>query len=214
MAVSGTEEDVKEFISKVLVEEKEELVGAFPMMSKTEIKIFESFIPCPKELFEVTSPVREEQADLAKEMMDKYGVSDWYSWQYENWGVKWGDCHTFVDSELEQLGNGRWETVYVYDLPWGTGEEAHQKISAMFPNLRFGFDYDEEAGFFAGCQVMKAGEILFSDFFAPCDYDVEMPEDATEEQMDAYWEKQSEWRNNEMSNIAEESDKVGWDVQV
>ncbi len=211
MSVSGkTEAEVQEFIDKVIVEEKEELQGSFPMMSKTETKIFESFVPCPKELFEVTSPVREEQAELAEAMLEKYGTTDWYSWQHENWGVKWGDCHTFVDSELDELGNGHWETVYVYDLPWGTADPAHKAISAMFPNLRFAFDYDEEAGFFAGCQVMKAGEIIFEDFFAPCEWEKEMPEDATPEQEDAYWDEHSEWRNDTMSKICEEADKVGW----
>lgn len=214
MAVSGTEEDVKDFISKILVEEREELVGKFPMMSRTEIRIFESLVPCPKELFDVTSPVREEQSELAKQMMDKYGATDWYSWQYENWGVKWGDCHTFVDSELEPLNNGLWEVVYVYDLPWGSGDEAHKKISAMFPKLRFAFDFDEEAGFFAGCHVMKAGKILFEQFFEPCNWDEELADDATDEQQMEYWDKHSEWRNDMMSKICEEADKVGWEVGV
>ena len=210
MAVTGTEEDVKDFVSKVLVTEKEELEGKFPMMSKTVIEIYKSFIPCPEELFEISHPTLPEQAELAKQMVEKYGESDWYDWQYQNWGVKWGDCHTFVDSELEPLNNGLWEVVYVYDLPWGSGDEAHTKISAMFPKLRFAFDFDEEAGFFAGCHVMKAGKILFEEFFEPCNYPEELPEDATHEQLTEYWDKQSEWRNNKMSDICERADKVGW----
>ena len=206
MAVSGTEADVKDFVSKILVEE-----GRTESMFAREVTlIYKSLIPCPEELFEVTSPVREEQAELAEQMRQKYGASDWYEWQYDNWGVKWGDCHTFMDSEPHQLANGKWEVVYVYDLPWGDGEQAHVKISALFPNLRFGFDFDEEAGFFQGCQVMKAGEILFSDFFEPAvDYE-DLPDGLTPEQQDEWHDKYSEWRNEKMSEICKEADKEGW----
>ena len=206
MSVCGTEAEVKDFVSKILVEE-----GRTESMFANKVtSIYKSFIPCPEELFEVTSPVREEQAELAQKMMDKYGATDWYSWQYDNWGVKWGDCHTFMDSEPTQLGNGKWEVVYVYDLPWGDGERAHVKISALFPTLRFAYDFDEEAGFFQGCQVMKAGEIIFGDFFEPAGEYEDMPDDMTSEQQDEWHDKYSEWRNDTMSKICEEADKVGW----
>src|SRR5688572_12830242 len=41
----------------------------------------------------LTEPEREHLASL-KAM---YGHSDWYSWQDENWGMKWGDCNTEID---------------------------------------------------------------------------------------------------------------------
>lgn len=206
MSVSGTEAEVKDFVSKILVEE-----GRTESMFANKVtSIYKSFIPCPEELFEVTSPVREEQAELAEQMRQKYGATDWYEWQYNNWGVKWGDCHTFMDSEPAQLGNGKWEVVYVYDLPWGDGEQAHVKISALFPTLRFAYDFDEEAGFFQGCQVMKAGEIIFGEFFEPAGEYENMPDNLTSEQQDEWHDKYSEWRNDTMSKICEEADKVGW----
>lgn len=204
--IGGTEKEIRDFVSKIQVIEGE----TESMFANKITKIYESLIPCPAELFEVTSPVRENQAELAKEMMEKHGATDWYQWQYDNWGVKWGDCHTFMEEEPHQFQNGNWEVVYIYDLPWGDGEPAHQNISRLFPNLRFGFDFDEEAGFFQGCQVMKAGEILFSEFFEPCNWEEPLPKDATDEQEEAYWEKHSEWRGDKMHAICKKADKVGW----
>lgn len=205
MSVTGTEEDVKDFISKIKVEE-----GKTESMFAREItSIFKSLIPIPEELYEVTSPVREEQAELAQKMLEKYGHTNWYDWQYDNWGVKWGDCHTFKEEEEHELPNGKWEVVYIYDLPWGDGEPAHENISKLFPNLRFGFDFDEEAGFFQGCQVMKGGEILFSEFFEPAAMYDNYPDDATPEQIDEHWDKYSEWRREKMSAIIAKADKIG-----
>jgi len=209
MSVTGTEADVKDFISKILVEE-----GKTESMFAREItSIFKSLIPIPEELYEVTSPVREEQAELAEQMLQKYGYSNWYDWQYDNWGVKWGDCHTFKEEEEHELPTGKWEVVYIYDLPWGDGEGGHQNISKLFPNLRFGFDFDEEAGFFQGCQVMKGGEILFSEFFDPAAQYDEMrkdyPSDITDEQIEELNEKHNEWCNEQMSIVCMEADKIG-----
>ena len=46
-------------------------------------------VPMPKEL-------RETQADGTerKELLKKYGHSDWYCWANDNWGTKW-DIHEF-----------------------------------------------------------------------------------------------------------------------
>lgn len=206
MSVAGTEADVKDFVSKILVEEGK----TESMFARNITKIYESLIPCPTELFDVISPVREEQAELAQQMTEKHGAPNWYEWQYQNWGVKWGDCHTFMETEPVALPNGNWEVVYIYDLPWGDGEQAHVKISALFPNLRFAFDFEEEAGFFQGCQVMKNGEIIFSEFFEPAAAYEDMPDGLTDEQQDEWSEKYSEWRNEQMEQICEEADKVGW----
>lgn len=217
MTITGTKEECKRFMDGIKSHDEEvgiyDYTTPFPY-EKTgtrivkRLEILDSFLPCPKELYEITSPVQPEQAELAEQMMEKYGTTDWYSWQNENWGVKWGDCHTFLNQE-EELDDGSYSATYVFDTPWGTATEAFAKISAMFPTLRFSFEYDEEAGFFAGCQVIRNGELIFEDFFAPCDeFDEEMPEDPTDEQAEAYWNRQSEWRSNMMDAIVSEADMV------
>ena len=44
----------------------------------------------------------------------------------------------------------------------------------MFPTLLFIFDYDEEAGFFAGTQVMQDGATVFESMYEPCSYEGEV----------------------------------------
>jgi hypothetical protein len=50
-------------------------------------KLFDAFIPCPKELEELTSLKPDEP--LVKKMNMKYGAEDWYQWRLDNWGTKW-----------------------------------------------------------------------------------------------------------------------------
>lgn len=66
----------------------------------TEKKFFGHIDPTPQELLDVTSPNRENP----DEMMEKYGYSDWYSFQSIRWGTKWEadiweDSVVFVDFE-------------------------------------------------------------------------------------------------------------------
>ena len=48
---------------------------------------FDYFLPTPAELKDTTSPNKDE--DNFDALMQKYGVSDWYSWNVNNWGTKW-----------------------------------------------------------------------------------------------------------------------------
>lgn len=48
---------------------------------------------------------------IALENEKKYGFRDWFSWQAENWGTKWGACDVIVD-EIEDGFN------YQFDTPW------------------------------------------------------------------------------------------------
>lgn len=50
-------------------------------------KLLDAFIPCPKELEELTS-LKANDASVTK-MVAKYGAEDWYLWRLDNWGTKW-----------------------------------------------------------------------------------------------------------------------------
>jgi hypothetical protein len=50
-------------------------------------RVCDEFIPCPQELKDTTSPNRDEQQ--AQALIEKYGYSDWYSFNLSEWGVKW-----------------------------------------------------------------------------------------------------------------------------
>jgi hypothetical protein len=50
-------------------------------------KLFDAFVPCPKELEKCASLQPNE--GFTKRMVKKYGAEDWYLWRLDNWGTKW-----------------------------------------------------------------------------------------------------------------------------
>lgn len=49
--------------------------------------LLNEFFPCPDELHEHESPMRDEA--LAERFLEQYGATCWYNWQVKNWGTKW-----------------------------------------------------------------------------------------------------------------------------
>lgn len=70
------------------------------------------FIPVPEELINTSSPNRTN----AKEMLEKYGHEDWYSFQVSNWGTKWdvgGDNYAFDPERISDK-----EISLTFDSAW------------------------------------------------------------------------------------------------
>ena len=160
LTVKGSEEEVKRFVDGI------------------HLSILESYIPCPMELRDTVSGfVGEEKAEEHRKQQElniaKYGHQDWYNWQYDIWGTKWGDCDTDISNPLG-FSDGSWEVLIHYVTAWGPADAGFLKVSAMFPTLLFIFDYDEEAGFFAGTQVMQDGATVFESMYEPCSYEGEV----------------------------------------
>ena len=190
LEVTGPSEELSKFIAGIKKGKKDEYTDT------RYLEIISSYIPCPTELYEVTSPLKEEQKDIAAVMLENYGAENWYNWQHDNWGVKWGDCNTFMELD-EKATNFRFETA------WGTADVAFLKISEMFPNLIFLFSYEEEAGFFCGAEVMHKGEKVFSEMFSPSEYEGEVDWDSMEGT-----EKYNEWVYTLRSDIDKKADIV------
>lgn len=141
--------------------------------------------------------LREKQeANIAK-----YGTKDWYDWQYDNWGTKWGDCRTDMTGEPIAIAGGLMTVGFAYDSAWGTLDKAFYKISKDFPNCVFFFEYDEEAGFFMGAEAMRNGETVAEGMWAPCEEDEELDLDSDS---DDSWEIFQEWKDKKNSKIVEE----------
>ena len=173
LTVKGSEEEIKRFADGI-----------------KDSKILESYFPCPTEQRDTVSGSfgdEEKMAELRKQQesnIAKYGHKDWYDWSYDNWGTKWGDCDTDM-SEPMAFSDGSWEVQTRYMTAWGPADAGFLKVSAMFPTLLFTFDYDEEAGFFAGTQAMHNGESVFESMYEPCEYEGEIDWD-NEESIDKY----------------------------
>jgi hypothetical protein len=163
------------------------------------IAFIPNLIPVPEELnilsgsMSSDSPEYENWAKQQASNVLKYGHRDWYSWTYDNWGTKWGDCDTYVDSALAG------SLAVTFQTAWGPADKAWLAISEMFPTLSFEFYYDEEAGFFEGYHVMRNGEIVLDAMYAPCDFPMEVDWD-NEDSIAGY----EHWKDVEREKIEAE----------
>lgn len=183
LSVKGSESEVKRFIDGI-----------------KDSKILESYIPCPTELRDTVSGFvgEEKQAEhLAQQESNKakYGYQDWYNWQYDIWGTKWGDCDTWI-GEPAQNANGEWELPMNYQTAWGPAEAGFLRVSTLFPELLFTFEYDEEAGFFAGVEAYRNGETVFHSMYEPCSY-----EDDVDWDNDEQVQKYNDWKEKNSDDI-------------
>lgn len=195
MTITGSKEELERFIGGI-----------------KDNRILESYVPCPEELRETVSGFysdEEKMEELRKKgeaNIAKYGHKDWYDWQYEEWGTKWGDCDTHLEPILEMNG-GLHEVSGHFQTAWGPATAGFLKVSAMFPALRFLFEHDEEAGFFAGLEVMEGGETIFDRTFVPSDYEGELDWD-DDESVENY----ESWKNDNSDKIWNEYNKMGKQV--
>ena len=183
LSVKGSEKELQRFIDGI-----------------TDSKILESYVPCPEELHAtVAGYVGEEKAEEHRKQQEantaKYGYPNWYEWSYDNWGTKWGDCDTYLDKAGE-MADGTWEVTGSFQTAWGPADAGFLKVSALFPELLFTFDYDEEAGFFAGVHVFQDGAIVFESMYEPCSYEEEVDWDD-----DASVDKYENWKESKNDEI-------------
>ncbi len=119
--------------------------------------ILQSHVPTPKELRNTTSPAPKPKTDAERTaqaaLIEKYGACEWYNWQHNNWGIKWGDCDT------EHTAFKRTDR-YEFNCPWGVPTPALIKIAKLFPKLTFTVRYWERGMEFKGVVVLKGGEIV------------------------------------------------------
>ena len=113
-------------------------------------RLFGEFLPCPKELLDMGSPLSD--AEQAEANVEKYGASDWYQWCINNWGTKWdvgeeSDGIDRVDDNKVKLS---------FDTAWGPpiafyeylDEELDFEITAFYLEEGMGFagKYSSESG--------------------------------------------------------------------
>ena len=101
---------------------------------------FDFFSPTPDELKETTSPNRNEENSAL--LVEKYGASDWYSWNVENWGCKWNcDAQDWTRDDDNTLS-------FWFDSPWGPPTALYDFISNGDWNVEA--QYHEEGMCFVG----------------------------------------------------------------
>lgn len=85
---------------------------------------FSFFAETPKELTETEAPNRNPSS--AEELIEKYGASDWYTWNCNTYGCKWNcDAQDWTVNEYdeENLSINFW-----FDSPWGPPDALYERI--------------------------------------------------------------------------------------
>jgi hypothetical protein len=166
LTIIGTEEQVKQVTEAIKGEREDQFID------------FNKIAPIPKELDNTQSPIRiisqkeyDEQEKriaegnltdneknfglsrgltqkLADEYRKKFGHSDWYNWQIENWGTKW--------NAYEQV---KVENVIEFQTAWSTPFALLVNLSLMFPEVTFEVRFaDEDFGYNVGEYTLLGGE--------------------------------------------------------
>ena len=87
-------------------------------------------------LEEVASCDDEWDSHRAKEIaknikaFEETGYHDWYSWNLNNWGVKWDAVRPTAKYDLLTI-------TFSFDSPWGCPEQFVRELSKLFPNANF-----------------------------------------------------------------------------
>jgi hypothetical protein len=75
-------------------------------------------------------------SDLAKNALKNQqafietGYHDWYTWNLDNWGVKWDAVRPTVKFDLLTI-------TLCFDSPWGCPEHFVRELSKLYPNATF-----------------------------------------------------------------------------
>ena len=73
-----------------------------------------------------------------QELRRKYGSSNWYDWNCDNWGTKWDCSESTYDEE---------DKILQFQTPWACPQEIISEMAGMFPDLNFtGTFADEDFG--------------------------------------------------------------------
>jgi len=89
-------------------------------------------------LEEIASCDDEWDAHRAKEIIqnikafEQTGYHDWYSWNLDNWGVKW-EASKCTFKELPDF----FTIVFYFDSPWDTPEHFVRELSKLYPDATF-----------------------------------------------------------------------------
>lgn len=151
---------------------------------KEEVFDIDKLLPSPKELDEIawlTEPLKglklakaiiEYNEDVKKNpkmhrgkpisyhtsrnLIKKYGVTNWRAWAENNWGTKW-----VAYSELYK--EGKTYIKYIFDSAWSPPVEGIINISKKYPKLKFDMRYDEPGMQFKGRLIAQNGYTLLDD---------------------------------------------------
>ena len=81
------------------------------------------------------------------------GFYDWYDWQYENWGVKWGACDSML-YEVDSI-----TCLYTFNTPWGSPTNWLLYLAKLYPEFKFHHKCSDPAMDFHTEHIFRNGEL-------------------------------------------------------
>jgi hypothetical protein len=127
-----------ELISKILRHPQFYTMDRFANINEEELK----------KLFEIGKKYVEN--------FKAYGAKDWYDWRNSNWGTKWNAYET----QLTELDT--YSINIEFQTAWNGVPIIIQKLTEMFPHLKFDYDYaDEDMGYNCGSGYGEDGDFCF-----------------------------------------------------
>ena len=110
--------------------------------------LLDFFHPMPKELRDTTA-----DGSTDKELMEKYGYSDWYGWACDNWGTKWDIAEFYgVDRQyLSEQSEGESTISFAFSSAWSPPIGAYEYFLAKNEECSLKAYYYEGGCDFMGC---------------------------------------------------------------
>jgi hypothetical protein len=116
--------------------------------------LLDFFHPMPKELRDTTADGSKD-----KEMIKKYGYSDWYEWACDNWSTKWDIVEFYgVDRQGDTIS-------FAFSSAWAPPIGAYENFLAKNEDCSLKAYYYE-----GGCDFMGEWDNGSDDCYAPSDY--------------------------------------------
>ena len=147
--------------------------------------LLDFFHPMPKELRDTTADGSKD-----KEMIKKYGYSDWYEWACDNWSTKW-DVNEFygVDRQyLSEQSEGESTISFAFSSAWSPPIGAYECFLAKNEECSLKAYYYE-----GGCDFMGCWDNGADDCYQPSEF----------KSTDQFWDFGVGQQLDEMFNITE-----------
>jgi hypothetical protein len=152
--ITGPEDKIKEFEGKCLRPNRDEdgefqRTFSFDRIKQRPEELVNTISPSPKPEVrkvkdmqgnEIVVEVYRENInnatpDQQEELRRKYGHSNWYDWNCNNWGTKW-DCSDSHYTEEDKI--------LQFQTAWACPEKIIAEMKLVFPDLKFNGNYADE----------------------------------------------------------------------
>lgn len=110
----------------------ENVKGRKNTLDESDLFDFNHFIPQPSNLY------KENISHSQMEELKRKGIPNWYTWNTENWGTKWGACDVFI--QHDELCHA----IIQFNTAWSFPAPVIEKMYEMYPDVKFFIDVEYE----------------------------------------------------------------------